>query len=64
MEHGLKPRLVGIEEAGRLLGGVRKTRIYEYVYSGDLTRVKVGGRACITTESIDRLVDRLMQQAA
>lgn len=60
----IQPKLVSVEKARSLLGDIGKTRLYEYFYSGDLTRVKVGARTCVTVESIDRLVARFMQQAA
>ncbi len=60
----LQPKLVSIEQARALLGGIGKTRVYEFVYSGDLVRVKVGARTCITFDSINRLVSRLVQGAS
>lgn len=60
----IQPKLVSVEKARNLLGDIGKTRLYEYFYSGDLTRVKVGARTCVTVESIDRLVARIMQEAA
>lgn len=60
----LQPKLVSVEKARSLLGDIGKTRLYEYFYTGDLTRVKIGARTCVTVESIDRLVGRLIEQAA
>jgi hypothetical protein len=60
----IQPKLVSVEKARSLLGDIGKTRLYEYFYTGDLTRVKVGARTCVTVESIDRLVSRCMAGAA
>ena len=64
MNQSLPPKLVSIVEARRLLGDIGKTRLYDFIYSGDLQRVKVGARTCITITSIDRLIARLVQEAA
>lgn len=61
---GYEPKLVDIPTARHLLGGIGKTRLYEYFYTGDLTRVKVGSRTCVTVSSINRLVDRLIGEAS
>lgn len=59
----IEAKLVSITEARRLLGNIGKTRLYEFIYSGDLERVKLGSRACITVESIEKLVDGLVRRA-
>lgn len=59
----IEAKLVSVTEARRLLGNIGKTRLYEFIYSGDLERVKVGARACITVESIERLIDRLVRRS-
>lgn len=59
----ISPKLVSVVEARRLLGNIGKTRLYDFIYSGDLQRVKVGARTCITLASIDELVAKLVMEA-
>lgn len=41
------------------LGGISRTTLWELINRGELTRVKIGSRAFITTESIAAYVERL-----
>jgi excisionase family DNA binding protein len=51
--------LLSIDQARHQLGGISRTTVYELINSGDLERVKLGGRAFIVSESLSKLVDRL-----
>jgi excisionase family DNA binding protein len=47
----MKPYLVGIMEAARLLG-VGRSSVYKRIKLGELERRHIGGRALITRKSI------------
>jgi hypothetical protein len=55
--------LVPYDEAMHKLGGLGRTKFYELVDNGQLTRVKIGRRGFITAESLGALVDRLSEAA-
>lgn len=59
----LRPRLVGVKEACRLLG-IGKSRLYELAAAKRIVKVRMDGRALITLESIDRFVDELLEEAS
>ena len=59
----LAPLLVGVGDACRLIG-IRKSKLYELVYEGRLTKVKCGGKALITVASINHLVEDLVAGAS
>jgi excisionase family DNA binding protein len=48
------PRLVTIPEVQRQLS-IGRSLVYDLIDEGRLTRVKLGGRALVTQESIDRI---------
>lgn len=50
--------LYGIDEAGPMIG-VRRSKIYELIASGDLESVKLGKRRLIPADSLAALVARL-----
>jgi Helix-turn-helix domain len=53
-------RLVPIPEARRdWLGGIGHTTMYELIKRGELTKVNIGRRSFITSESLAAYVDRL-----
>lgn len=48
--------LLSIAAARRALGGIGKTKLYELIASGELKKVKIGGRTLVTRESIEDLI--------
>ncbi len=56
--------LFSISEVKRILGDIGRTKIYELVDSGELTRVHIGTRAVITGASIAAYIERLSAQNA
>ena len=50
-----KRLLYNIEEAAQCLG-VKRATMYKYIDRGDLERVKIGTRALISVESIERFI--------
>lgn len=50
--------LVPIGDTQHCLGGLGRTTIYRLIESGELTRVNIGRRAFITSESISAFVAR------
>ena len=52
-------RLVPIPEARHVLGGIGRSTVYQLVERRELSKVKVGRRAFITSESLDAYLDRL-----
>jgi excisionase family DNA binding protein len=54
-------KLLSIEQARHQLGGISRSTVYELINSGDLQRVKLGGRAFIPQASIDHFVDKLSE---
>ena len=57
------PRLVPIPSAALMLG-VSRSQVYLLIEAGALTRVHIGSRALVTTESIDAYVVRLVAEVA
>ena len=47
---------ITVQMAGEVLG-LGSTKLYELLASGELTRVKIGRRTLVTTESIRALVN-------
>ena len=58
------PIIVPIPDAMEMLGGISRATIYALLASGELTRVHVGRRAFITTESIRELIERQIKASA
>ena len=50
-----KRLLYNIKEAAQCLG-VKRATMYKYIDRGDLERVKIGARALISVESIERFI--------
>jgi len=53
----MKTITIGIRDA-ELAIGVKRTKLFAMMKSGDLRRVKIGRRTLITVKSIERLVER------
>lgn len=62
MTHDTRPPLVTVRGALTQIP-VGRTSLYALIDAGELRRVKVGGRTCITQQSIDNYVDRLTSEA-
>jgi excisionase family DNA binding protein len=56
----LKPLLVSVNEAVRLIG-IGRTALYEYINSNELDTVRIGGRRLIKLSSIDDFIDRMSE---
>jgi hypothetical protein len=52
-------RLVPIPEARQLLGGIGHTTVYELIKRDEITKVNIGRRGFITSESLEAYMDRL-----
>jgi hypothetical protein len=57
-------RLLDKRQAARLLGDITVREVENRVSDGDLEQVKLGRRALIVAESLDRYVARLRREAA
>lgn len=57
------PRLVSMPDSSKLLGGIGRTKLYELVRRGEVTRVKLGARSFITADSLANYLDRLVVEA-
>ena len=51
----MKQTAIRVDETGAYLG-VKRTKIFELLKQGRLTRVRVDGRTLITVESAERLM--------
>lgn len=51
--------LVDVATARQMLGNIGKTLLFSLLRDGQLTRVKLGRKTLVTTESIARFVDAL-----
>jgi excisionase family DNA binding protein len=58
----LRPRLVGIKQAAKLLG-IGLTSTWSLVADKRITVVRIGGRTLVVLASIDALVDSLVVAA-
>lgn len=56
--------LVPIPDTCRVLGYLGRTKVYELVNAGELTKVSIGRRGFITRASIEAYVERLQQEVA
>jgi excisionase family DNA binding protein len=52
-----------VEGAGRRLGGIGRTTVYELIASGKLEAVKLGSRTLVTATSIEALLASLPRVA-
>jgi excisionase family DNA binding protein len=51
-------------DAGKALGGLGRTKIYELITSGELRTVKIGRRRFVPASAIEEYVARLEAQGA
>lgn len=54
------PPLIAIPEVPRYLGDISRSKVYELVATGDLTRIRIGRRAFISGESIGLFLNKLL----
>jgi excisionase family DNA binding protein len=54
------PPLVAIPEVSGYLGNISRSKVYELVASGQLTRVRIGSRAFVSGESITAFLDKVL----
>jgi hypothetical protein len=59
----LVPIVSGPGGVGARLGGIGRTKIYELIGHGELTRVRIGRRTFVTAESLVAYVDRIAEKA-
>ena len=52
-------QLVPIPDTCGVLGGIGRTKVYELINGGELTKVRIGARAFITRESLEGFLTRL-----
>ena len=57
-------RLVPIPDSCGVLGGIGRTKLYELINDGQLTKVRIGSRAFITGESLENFLIQLADGAA
>ena len=50
-------RLVSVEEAARLLGGISKWTVHAWLSQGRLQRTKVGGRTMIRESELQKVIE-------
>ena len=55
--------LVPYSEAKHGLGGIGNTKFHELLNAGRLVRVKIGARAFVTAESLEKLVQELVTES-
>lgn len=51
-------------DAGKALGGLGRTKIYELITSGELRTVKIGRRRFVPAAAVEEYVARLEHQGA
>lgn len=56
-EYEPRPLAIGVDRAGHLLG-LGRTKIFELLAMGQLTKIKIGRRTLVTLESLDALIER------
>jgi excisionase family DNA binding protein len=54
------PLLVAMPDVPKYLGDISRSKIYELVANGELTRIRIGRRAFISGESIAGFLDKLL----
>ncbi len=57
-------RLVPMPASQEVLGGIGRTKLYELVSEGEITKVNIGSRSFITAESLEKYLDRLVTEAS
>ena len=58
MANDLPPLLVNLKEAGRLLGGIGQTKVYDLLNKRELPFVKIGRSVRIELVAIHAFIDR------
>lgn len=56
-------RLLPIPDAMRMLGDIGRTKAYELISGGEITKVNIGSRSFITAESLEMYLERLVAVA-
>jgi excisionase family DNA binding protein len=56
-----EPLLVSVEQAAQRLG-IGRTKLYEYLMSGDLQSLTLGSRRLISLSSLEDFVNRRVQE--
>lgn len=56
----LRPLTLDIKRTGRLLS-LGRTKVFQLLATGELTKVKIGRRTLVTAESIEALVARSIE---
>jgi excisionase family DNA binding protein len=51
-------------DAGKALGGLGRTKVYELISSGELRTVKIGRRRFVPATAVEEYVARLENQGA
>jgi hypothetical protein len=64
MDYTTQRLLVPYDEAREQLGGIGRSKFYELVAAGELTKVCLGSRVFVTADSIRALVERSTAGAA
>ncbi len=55
--------LVPMPETMEVLGGIGRTKLYELVNEGQITKVNIGSRSFITADSLEAYLERLVGNA-
>jgi hypothetical protein len=64
LEEDAGPRLLyPLPEARKILGGIGHSTLYELFKADELTKVSIGRRSFVTSESLRAYVDRLSEAA-
>lgn len=53
--------LVPMPDAMGVLGRIGRTKLYELVNGGELTKVNIGSRSFITADSLEAYLERLVE---
>lgn len=59
-----QPRVISMQNAARLLGGITVRKVELLIGEGAFTSVKIGSRRMVLLKSLDAYVARLVEQAA
>jgi excisionase family DNA binding protein len=51
-------------DAGKALGGLGRTKLYELITSGELRTVKIGRRRFVPASAVEEYAARLQQQGS
>jgi hypothetical protein len=60
LETNQLPPLVALPEVPGYLGDISRSKVYELVSAGELTRVHIGRRAFVSGESITAFLSRVL----